>query len=433
MPKKSSCADCGEYPVNHLAQKALAVMDTATAAVFGPVDRAARGVAPLFAKIPFDRVALPVYRALATLHIGKLLTDADPRNAERTRLLWDAAKRKGITMWQFQPLDDPSGISFFVAEKDGAVRAFEGLPRPRDMGPSRSINWMDNKAVLKKKFVPAGIPMARGRSCFTFGAARRIMREVGAPLITKPNLGSRSRHSTVHIMTEDELRRGFRIAKQLSPWVIVEQELQGFVFRILLVDGEPVGVVRREPPFVTGDGVHTIRELVTEENKNPRRHTELFHEIPMDDDVIKELAHQGLTLDSVPAKGAMQILSTHASRFYGGSTTNMTDVAHPDNMTLFRKIGTVLGDPLVGVDFIIKDMTRSWREQAPCGVIECNSLPNTDLHHEVLYGKGFDASGLLFDLAFPPGGNGSGASRGIAARGGHGDRADGSDPVPQES
>ncbi len=429
MPKKSSCPDCGEYPVNHPAQKALAIMDTATAAVFGPVDRAARGIAPIFSKIPFDRMALPIYRVLAALHIGKLLTDADPRNAERTRLLWDAARRKGITMWQFQPLDDPSGISFFVAEKNGVVRAFEGLPRPRDMGPSRSINWMDNKAVLKKKFVPAGIPMARGHSCFTFAAAQRIMRDVGAPLITKPNLGSRSRHSTVHIMTEDELRRGFRTAKRLSPWVIVEQELQGFVFRILLVDGEPVGVVRREPPFVMGDGTHTIRELIIEENKNPRRHTELFHEIPMDDDVIQELDHQGLALDSIPPNGTMQILSTHASRFYGGSTTNMTDAAHPDNMVLFRKIGEVLGDPLVGVDFIIQDMTRSWREQMPCGVIECNSLPNTDLHHEVLYGKGFDASGLLFDLAFPP--DGSDASRGIAVSG-DGDRTNGSDPIPQE-
>lgn len=417
MHQKSSCPDCGEYPVNHHAQKALAVMDTFTATVFGPVDVLGQWLRPLFTHLPFasafDRLALPVYRVLALLRIGALLTDSDPRNGARTRLLWEAAKRKGITLWQFQPLDNPSGVSFFVAEKDGRVKTFQGLPRPGD-GASRSINWMDNKAVLKKKFVPAGIPMARGGSCFTFAAALRTLRDVGAPVITKPNLGSRSRHSTVHISTEAGLRRGFDIAKQLSPWVIVEQELQGFVFRILLVNGEPVGVVRREPPFVTGDGTHTIRELIAEENKNPRRHSELFHEIPMDDDVVKELAHQGLTFDSVPEKGRMQILSTHASRFYGGSTTNMTAVAHPENMALFRKIGEVLGDSLVGVDFIIRDMTRSWREQTPCGVIECNSLPNTDLHHEVLYGERFDISGLLFDLAFPPRG------------------ADGRHPVPQE-
>ncbi len=412
-PRKHPCPDCGEYPVNHIAQKALAVMDTFTAAVFSPVDRAAQWVHPLIAHLHMERIALPFYRMLAALHIGTLLTDADPKNAPRTHLLWDAARRKGIRMWQFQPLNDPSGISFFVAEKDGRIKSFEGLPRPGD-GTSRSINWMDNKAVLKKKFVPAGIPMAKGRSCFTFSTALGTMRSVGTPVITKPNLGSRSRHSTVHIMTEDELRRGFMTAKQLSPWVIIEQELKGFVFRILLVNGRPMHVVRREPPFVMGDGIHAIKELIAEENKNPRRHGGLFHPIPVDEDVLKELAHQGLTLDSVPTKGTMQVLSMHASRFYGGSTTDMTDAAHPDNMALFRKIGDVLGDPLVGVDFIIDDMTRSWREQIPCGVIECNSLPNTDLHHEVLFGKGFDASGYLFDLAFPPRG------------------ADGNHPVAQE-
>lgn len=396
----SRCPECGEYPVNHPAQKLLAVIDSALAVIFEPFDRVAQWFQPLTGGISLDRLALPCYRVLAALRIGRLMDTPDPRNAERTELLWDAAKRKGVKLWQFQPLDDPTGVSFFVAEKNGAVKSFEGLPRPGRT--SKSIGWMDNKAILKKRFTAVGIPMARGRACFSFGTALKTMHEVGTPVITKPNLGSRSRHSTVHITNEAELRRGFDIAKQLSPWVIVEQELQGFVFRILLVNQEPVSVIRREPPFVTGDGTHTIRELIAIENRNPRRHTQLFHEIAIDDEVMRELARQGLTPDSVPAKGAMQILSTHASRFYGGSTTNMTAVAHPDNMALFRKIGTTLADSLVGVDFIIQDMTRPWKEQLPCGVIECNSLPNTDLHHEVLYGDGFDISGLLLDLIFPP-------------------------------
>ncbi len=402
MSAKSRCPDCGEYPVNHLEQKILAILDTCTGAMFGPVDPLALRLAPLFAWISFDRIALPFYRLLAALHIGALRTDADPRNAPRTHLLWEAARRRGIAMWQFQPLDDPRGVSFFVAKKGAAWRSFEGLPRPRTMGSSPSITWMDNKAALKKHLVPAGIPMARGRACVTLRGALRTMHEVGTPVITKPNLGSRARHSTVHITTDEELRRGFASAKELSPWVIVEQELQGFVFRVLLVNGEPVSVVRREPPFVMGDGVHTIRELIAEENKNPKRNGELFHAIPVNEDVMHELSRQGLTLDAVPAQGTMQIVNPHVSRFYGGSTTTVTDTVHPDTMALFRKIASVLGDPLVGVDFIIRDMTRSWKEQTLCGVIECNSLPNTDLHHKVLYGPPFDASGLLLDLAFPP-------------------------------
>ena len=78
----------------------------------------------------------------------------------------------------------------------------------------------------------------------------------------------------------------------------------------------------------------------------------------------------------------------------------MTDSVHPDNMALFEKIGRVLDDPLVGIDFIIEDMSRSWKTQKNCGVIECNSMPFIDLHHYPLYGKPRDAAGALWDLIY---------------------------------
>ena len=108
----------------------------------------------------------------------------------------------------------------------------------------------------------------------------------------------------------------------------------------------------------------------------------------------------GRTRDSIPARGETVILNEHISRYYGGSTSDFTDRVHPDNATLFRHLADVLGDSLVGVDFIIGDMEKSWREQKLCGVIECNSLPNIDLHHDVLYGENRDIGGLLLDIAF---------------------------------
>ena len=321
----------------------------------------------------------------------------DPHDAPRTRLLWESAIKRGIPLHQFQIRNNPGGLSFFVARLGSRARAFEGLPRP-NRGISKSITWMDNKAILKKKFTAAGIPMAKGRACRTFPQALTILKELGGPLITKPHIGSRSRHSSVHIRTEEQLRHGFDIAKQLSPLVIVEQELQGYLFRILLVNEKVAGVIRREPPFVLGDGIVTIRELIEAENKNPKRQGPTFHMLRMDEDVKKELERQNRSLDSIPKKDEIIFLSTHISRFYGGSTSNVTNRVHPDNIKLFEHIGETLGDSLVGVDFIIGDMELSWKVQSLCGVIECNSLPNIDLHHDVLYGENFDAAGYLLDL-----------------------------------
>ena len=92
-------------------------------------------------------------------------------------------------------------------------------------------------------------------------------------------------------------------------------------------------------------------------------------------------------------------LHPKVSRSYGASTTEITD-AHPENVELFLKIAETLDDPLVGVDFMMEDMARSWREQK-CGVIECNSCPFIDLHHYPLRGPARNVAGMVWDMIFP--------------------------------
>ncbi len=395
-----ACTDCGEYPVIHGIEWTTALMDSVITFVLAPLDAAVGPFQRAIVRyLPADRLALPILRVMAFLHLGTLRTDVDDADSSRTKFLWQSAKERGIKLYEFPVMDDPTGTVFFVAMKAGRARAFEGLPRPV-RGGSKSLTWMDNKAILKKKFLAAGIPMAQGQACFSFETALKTMNRVGVPVITKPHIGSRSRHSTVRIMTPDDLAIGFTKAKQLSPWVIVEQELQGYLFRVLLVDGKVAGIIRREVAHVTGDAIHTIRELFETENRNPLRNGPTFHHLRDDQETAWELARQGLTWADIPAAGKVVNFSNHISRYYGGSTSDFTERAHPDNLALFEHIAATLGDSLVGVDFIIEDMEKSWREQKLCGVIECNSLPNIDLHHDVLYGKNRDIAGLLLDLAF---------------------------------
>ncbi len=395
------CPDCAEYPVNHHVEWFSSFVDSVTEPIFTPLGVISQKLWRILGDPSFDRLALPFLRALAFLRLGTIQSKIDERDSVRAKLVWAAAKARGITLHQFLALGRFDGFSIFVArDKNGRVRAFEGLPRPQ-CGTPPSLAWMDNKATLKKKFLAAGIPMAQGRGCRTLRQAIETFKKVGAPVITKPNIGSRGRHSTVHIMDLEELKKGFDSAKQLSPWVVVEQELQGDLFRILLVDGKSVGVLRREAAHVIGDGVSTIRALAEKENLNPRRQGPTFHHLPMDDDARAELERQGYAWDSIPKKDTFVTLSSHISRFLGGSTTDFTDRVHPENTALFEYIGKVLDDSLVGVDFIIGDIARSWHEQKLCGVVECNSLPNIQLHSDVLYGKSLDVAGMLLDLAFP--------------------------------
>ena len=108
-----------------------------------------------------------------------------------------------------------------------------------------------------------------------------------------------------------------------------------------------------------------------------------------------------MTLDSVPKKGELVTLNQKVSRGIGASTTDLTDEIHPENKRLLEKIGALLKDPLVGVDFIMRDVRVPWQEQSRSGVIECNSLPFIDLHHYPLNGEPRNVASALWDLIFP--------------------------------
>ena len=88
-------------------------------------------------------------------------------------------------------------------------------------------------------------------------------------MIVKPRAGSRGRHTTTYVTTEAELKTAFRIAKKLCYWVMVEEQLMGPVYRGTVINFQTVGVLRGDCPFVEGDGVQTVAELVAGKNSRP--------------------------------------------------------------------------------------------------------------------------------------------------------------------
>ena len=165
------CPACAEYPVNHRVEWISSLVDSVTEPIFAPLDIFRQNLWHFFGEPTFDRLALPVLRVLAFLQLGTIKTEMDDRMSVRAKLVWQAAKARGITLFQFLALGRFDGFSVFVARaKDGRMRAFEGLPRPQ-RGTPTSLGWMDNKATLKKKFLAAGIPIALGRGCRTLRQA----------------------------------------------------------------------------------------------------------------------------------------------------------------------------------------------------------------------------------------------------------------------
>jgi cyanophycin synthetase len=217
----------------------------------------------------------------------------------------------------------------------------------------------------------------------------------------KPRAGSGSRHTILHITDEAELLRAFAVGKQVSPYVVIEEELVGPVYRATVVDGKFIAAIRRDPPHVVGDGTHTVSGLVQEANKHPARGGPYFSKIQLDEKADKELAWQNLSPESIPEKGRFVYLHQKVNWSVGGTTADVTDEVHPDNRALFERSAHQLRAPITGIDFIIKDISTSWKDQDRCGILECNSMPFFDNHHLPFEGQPRNVAAAIWDMVSP--------------------------------
>jgi D-alanine-D-alanine ligase-like ATP-grasp enzyme len=395
---ESTCIDCGSAPVNHGSEWWSNWLEHWSNRYAYPLEYTRQLVQPAISFLPWNWLALLLLRTASYLRIIEISDQLLDTDSSRTKALWDSAQTRNIVVQRIKVFGRPSEISIARHRKHSQV--FMSMPRPAGP-PSHAYFWMDNKSVMHKRFIDAGIPVPKSFECRTLSQALQAFKQINSSVIVKPTYGSRSRHTIVGINTEQELEKAFGIAQQISPWVMVQEELSGMVHRILWVGNKVVAVMRREPAYVTGNGASSIKELVDLENKNPLRQGPIFHHLPTDAEASEELQRNGLAWDTVLPAGSAAILNPKVSRGNGAVNVDVTEQTHPENMKLFQKIGLFVNDPLVGVDFIIQDITRPWQEQIPCGVIECNALPYVDLHSYPYAGPVRDAAGALWEIVFP--------------------------------
>ena len=309
----------------------------------------------------------------------------------RAQVLWEEAEHRGINFSELLLFGRP--FDTYMAEKNGTAIVFTGLPRPAFYDNS-VLDTMDDKGEFQKVMRKAGLPTPAGGSTAIFSGALNIFRSIKKPVIVKPRTGSRGRHSTTFIYNEAELRNAFSVAKQLCFWVIVQEQLFGPVYRATVINFKTQGVLRGDSPSVTGDGRHTVAELVAK--KNSALHAGV-RDIVLDDNSRIFLSRQGLGENALVRQGQIVTLSEKIGVRYGGSSSEDYAICHPDNFLLFEQAAKALCDPIVGFDFIIEDISKSYKEQKT-GFIEANSLPFINLHHDPLLGTPRNVAATVWDL-----------------------------------
>jgi len=339
---------------------------------------------------PFDVAAV-----LAELHE----LDEDERLGPSTGAIVDAALRRGIPI---KRLTRGSLVQFGWGSRQRRIQAAEV-----DGTSAIAESIAQDKDLTKKLLHAAGVPVPLGRPVADLEDGWKVAQEIGLPVVVKPQDGNQGKGVTVGITDRAHFDVAYEAAAHHGE-VMVERYLPGHDFRLLVVGNQLVAAARRDPPLVIGDGRHTVRELVAEVNKDPRRgagHGTSLTRIRIDAIAEARLAAQELTPDSVPAKGQRVVLRNNANLSTGGTATDVTDSVHSEVAARAIEAAQTVGLDICGVDVVCETVIKPLEEQNG-GIVEVNAAPGLRMHVSPSFGKGRDVGQAVIDHMYPDGGNG---------------------------
>ncbi len=268
---------------------------------------------------------------------------------------------------------------------------------------SIAVDLASNKEETKRLLEEQAIPVAKGITITSVDGVHEAIRKVGFPLVFKPLDGNHGRGATINVKTEQEALDAFEHAALVSRKVIVERFITGYDFRILVIDHKMVAAALRVPANVIGDGKSNISQLIDTENSDSRRgygHENVLTEIIIDRDLLDLLHKKSYTLESVPPAGEQVFLKSTANLSTGGTSVDVTDMVHPQNVFFCERISRIIGLDICGIDIMAENLTQPLTENGGV-VLEVNAAPGFRMHLAPSEGLPRNVAAPVIDMLFP--------------------------------
>lgn len=320
--------------------------------------------------------------------------DEDVRLGPSTGAIVNAAVARNIP---YRRLTEGSLVVFGWGSRQRRIQAAE-----IDVTSAISEAIAQDKELTKKLLHAAGVPVPLGRSVSNVEDAWAAAQEVGLPVVVKPQDGNQGKGVTVNITTLEQLEAAYQAATEFRDDIMVERFLPGNDFRLLVIGNKLIAAARRDPPQVVGDGKSTVRALVEQVNKDPRRgsgHSTSLTKIKFDDIALATLAKQGYNAESVPPKGQRVVLRNNANLSTGGAATDVTDDVHPEVAARAVEAAQMVGLDICGVDLVCDSVLKPIEDQNG-GIVEVNAAPGLRMHLSPSFGKGRAVGEAIIDAMF---------------------------------
>ncbi|MBI1782031.1 MAG: cyanophycin synthetase [Sphingobacteriales bacterium] len=355
-----------------------------------------------------------VYAAKASVRIAQALVDGAPydlsEDIQRLREIREDT-RLGPSTGCIVDEAAKRGIPYIRLNKQSLVQLGYGVNQKRIRATIASttgniaVDIACDKEETKLLLEAAEIPVPRGTVIRTEEGLKDAIEKYGYPLVIKPIDGNHGKGNTTNITTWEQATKALEAAKVYGRNVIVEKFITGYDFRCLVINYKFICAALRTPASVVGDGVHDIKWLIEETNKDPRRgygHEKVLTQITIDQFTQKMLDDAAITLEHVPPKGERVLLKPTANLSTGGTSTDVTDEVHPANVFMFERIAKIIGLDICGIDVMATDLRTPVSENGGA-ILEVNAAPGFRMHIEPAEGLPRNVAEPVVDMLFPKG------------------------------
>ncbi len=360
-----------------------------------PIETACLGMASLEAALELSRAALSGEEIDAAVVSRRLVDLADDvRLGPSSRAIVRAAGERGV---MYRRLNTGSLVQLGEGSRQRRIWTAE-----TDATSAIAESIAQDKELTKRLLRAVGVPVPLGRPVKDAEDAWKAAGEIGFPVVVKPRRANHARGISLNLTEREQVLAAYDWAVKDgdNTGVMVEQYALGQAHRLLVVGQRLVAAARGESEFVTGDGRSTVRELVDQVNRDPRRgenYTDQLTLLKLDDAALLELGKQGLDADAIPAAGRRVLIQA-----VGDLTTDCTADVHPANAAKAVLAARVVGLDIAGLDVVAQDIREPLEEQRGA-ILEVNAGPSLAMHVAPLHGRPQPVGAAIVDLLYPAG------------------------------
>lgn len=158
--------------------------------------------------------------------------------------------------------------------------------------------------------------------------------------------------------------------------IMMENQVYGENYRIFVFNNKIIDIVKREQPFIVGNGEMNITQLIMKRNKNQEENS-LFPTTNIDWNYIKNQGYEKNSILEIDKK----IFITNTINFHNGATVKRIDLDQvpKENKDMFLKAHKLINLEVSGIDYMSENIYLPYYENNG-HIIEINDMVDTYIH-----------------------------------------------------